>query len=67
MQLDVGIAYSLRVDPFRIQTRVNFINALGRSNVTEWGLVSDQQGEGYILSPRLSTPFLPIISMRVST
>ena len=65
-QVDVGLAYARRLGPLRVQARLNLINALGRRNVTDWGLDADEASGQLQRTVRAATPFVPLFSLQVT-
>lgn len=65
-QLDLGLAYTRTLAGVGLQTRLAFINLLGRHNVTDWSLRYDESTGTYLRQPRQSAPFIPSFSLRLS-
>ncbi|MFK7846476.1 MAG: carboxypeptidase-like regulatory domain-containing protein [Rhodothermales bacterium] len=64
-QWDLGIAYSHQIGHTGIQGRLNFVNVFNESNVIDWILVSDSNGNT-IRASRKSIAFFPSASLKLS-
>jgi len=65
-QMDVGLAWSGRVDRALIQVRISLINVLNRDNVRDWSVRYDPEREQYERIVRGSVPFVPTFAVRFS-
>jgi hypothetical protein len=64
-QWDVGLAYARDVAGIGVQARVNFVNVLGRDNVSDWSLRYDDADKRYVREARRAASFIPSVSLQV--
>ena len=65
-RLDMGVTYVHEVAGLRLKARATLINALGRENVTEWGLKQVSGRDRYTRDSRQASPFTPSVSLQVT-
>ncbi len=65
-RLDMGVTYAHEVAGLRLKARATLINALGRENVTEWGLKQVSGQDRYTRDSRQASPFTPSVSLQVT-